>query len=333
MMGRSSRRRATGSCGRRATNLRPPLELDAAGDEALHVGTRQQALATGLLFGPRYSGYLPWNAQRREGAGAFWRSVLGRLALCPRLGLLRFPGVASNSWVTLAPPRLDAGAVTRPDGSASSPAASSSVGDGGVVARRPQLPALYAGEDRPIITGEYLQDAKATRDPLTNQSVVNFVLSRRGGRIFERETGRHVNDYMAIILDGRVQGQPPVIKSRSGSAGRSSWAPSPCRMPRTSPWCSRRGRSPRRSHHRRAHHRAIARPGLDQGRHPCRDRGGGARRADHGGYYGCRACWPWQPWPVRRLHARRARGFGFTLTLPGLAGLALSVGIAWTRTC
>jgi len=24
---------------------------------------------------------------------------------------------------------------------------------------------LYAGEDRPIITGEYLQDAKATRDP------------------------------------------------------------------------------------------------------------------------------------------------------------------------
>src|SRR5438874_5138021 len=35
---------------------------------------------------------------------------------------------------------------------------------------------LYAVEDRPIITGEYLQDAKALRDPLTNQSVVNFVL-------------------------------------------------------------------------------------------------------------------------------------------------------------
>src|SRR5438067_6498491 len=66
--------------------------------------------------------------------------------------------------------------------------------------------ALYAAEDRPIITGEELQDARATRDPLTNQSVVNFTLSRRGGRIFERETGRHVQDYMAIILDGRVQG-------------------------------------------------------------------------------------------------------------------------------
>src|SRR5216117_3852063 len=79
---------------------------------------------------------------------------------------------------------------------------------------------LYAGEDRPIITGEYLQDAKATRDPLTNQSVVTFTLSRAGGRIFERETGRHVNDYMAIILDGRVQGQPPIIKSQIGQRGQ-----------------------------------------------------------------------------------------------------------------
>src|SRR2546427_9385768 len=64
----------------------------------------------------------------------------------------------------------------------------------------------YPVEDRPIITGDELEKATARRDPLTNQSVVDFVLSRRGGRTFERETGRHVNDYMAIILDGRVQG-------------------------------------------------------------------------------------------------------------------------------
>src|SRR5437588_6714031 len=80
--------------------------------------------------------------------------------------------------------------------------------------------ALYAVEDRPIITGEELQDARATRDPLTNQSVVNFTLSRRGGRIFERETGRHVQDYMAIILDGRVRGQPPIIKGQIGQHGQ-----------------------------------------------------------------------------------------------------------------
>jgi len=79
---------------------------------------------------------------------------------------------------------------------------------------------LYAVEDRPIITGDELEKATARRDPLTNQSVVDFVLSRRGGRTFERETGRHVNDYMAIILDGRVQRQPPIIKSQIGQRGQ-----------------------------------------------------------------------------------------------------------------
>src|SRR5205807_2623659 len=62
--------------------------------------------------------------------------------------------------------------------------------------------ALYAVEDRPIITGEELEKATARRDQVTNQSVVDFVLSRSGGRKFERETGRHVGHYMAIILDG-----------------------------------------------------------------------------------------------------------------------------------
>ena len=73
---------------------------------------------------------------------------------------------------------------------------------------------LYALEARPIITGEHLTKAQAGRNPVTNQSEVQFSLSRRGGRIFADETGRHVNDFMAIILDGRVQGRPPVIKSQ-----------------------------------------------------------------------------------------------------------------------
>src|SRR5207302_1370114 len=37
--------------------------------------------------------------------------------------------------------------------------------------------ALYAVEDRPIITGEELEKATARRDQVTNQSVVDFVLS------------------------------------------------------------------------------------------------------------------------------------------------------------
>ena len=79
---------------------------------------------------------------------------------------------------------------------------------------------VYALSQRPIMTGEYLIDATARLDPLYNQAVVEFQLSRRGGRVFERETGRHVGDNMAIVLDGRVQSQPPVIRSQIGARGQ-----------------------------------------------------------------------------------------------------------------
>src|SRR6185369_12418809 len=70
---------------------------------------------------------------------------------------------------------------------------------------------LYAVEDKPIITGESLINATAAVDPLTNGPIVRFELNRSGGRTFGKETGRHIGDFMAIVLDGRVQGRPPVI--------------------------------------------------------------------------------------------------------------------------
>jgi preprotein translocase subunit SecD len=79
---------------------------------------------------------------------------------------------------------------------------------------------LYAVDRRPIITGEYLSDAQAQIDPTYNQAVANFQLTRAGGRIFSRATGQHVNDYMAIMLDGRAQGRPPIIKSQIGQRGQ-----------------------------------------------------------------------------------------------------------------
>lgn len=79
---------------------------------------------------------------------------------------------------------------------------------------------LYAVEDRPIITGDLLSDAQAQIDPLYNQAIVNFQLTRTGGRIFGRETARHIGDYMAIVLDGRVQNRPPVIRSQIRRRGQ-----------------------------------------------------------------------------------------------------------------
>ncbi|HEX3234407.1 MAG TPA: protein translocase subunit SecD [Gemmatimonadales bacterium] len=79
---------------------------------------------------------------------------------------------------------------------------------------------LYVLEDRPIVTGSNLEDAAAQLDPLTNGPIVTFQLDRAGGRKFGEETGRHVGDYMAILLDGRVQGRPPVIQSRISRNGQ-----------------------------------------------------------------------------------------------------------------
>jgi preprotein translocase subunit SecD len=79
---------------------------------------------------------------------------------------------------------------------------------------------LYAVDRRPILTGEYLTEAKAQLDPVLNHAIVTFALTRAGGRTFDRETGRHIHDYMAIVLDQRVVGQPPIINGQIGQHGQ-----------------------------------------------------------------------------------------------------------------
>ena len=78
---------------------------------------------------------------------------------------------------------------------------------------------LYLLDARPIITGEYLTDAKPNSSPLEG-TIVEFQLNNEGGRRFQRETGRHVGDYMAIVLDDIVMGYPPVINSAIGTRGQ-----------------------------------------------------------------------------------------------------------------
>ena len=73
------------------------------------------------------------------------------------------------------------------------------------------------GRSSPAATSRTPQ---AQIDPLTNGPIVTFQLDRAGGRKFGDETGRHVGDFMAILLDGRVQGRPPVIQSRIGRNGQ-----------------------------------------------------------------------------------------------------------------
>ncbi|MEP6779106.1 MAG: protein translocase subunit SecD [Gemmatimonadaceae bacterium] len=69
--------------------------------------------------------------------------------------------------------------------------------------------ALYVLDARPLITGGDLIDAKPSSDPM-NGNVVTFTLNNEGGRRFKSETGKHVRDNMAIVLDKRVITAPTI---------------------------------------------------------------------------------------------------------------------------
>ena len=77
---------------------------------------------------------------------------------------------------------------------------------------------LWMLDARPIITGEYITDARPMQDP-TEGNVVSFQLNTEGARRFRTETGRHVNDFMAIVLDERVV-TAPRINSAIGRNGQ-----------------------------------------------------------------------------------------------------------------
>lgn len=78
---------------------------------------------------------------------------------------------------------------------------------------------LYVLESDPILTGDLLQDAgPAARDPQFNQPYVPFETTRRGSRVFQRGTAPNVGRYMAIVLDSRVQSAPVIRQTLSRRA-------------------------------------------------------------------------------------------------------------------
>jgi preprotein translocase subunit SecD len=64
-----------------------------------------------------------------------------------------------------------------------------------------------------------LKDAKPVTDPQEG-TLVTFTLSNEGGRRFRGETSKHLGDFMAIVLDQRVMGRPPVIQGAIGTRGQ-----------------------------------------------------------------------------------------------------------------
>jgi preprotein translocase subunit SecD len=77
---------------------------------------------------------------------------------------------------------------------------------------------LYVLDARPIITGEVLTDARPSTDPVEG-NVVQFTLNNEGARRFKVETGKHIRDNMAIVLDQKVI-TAPTLQSAIGRNGQ-----------------------------------------------------------------------------------------------------------------
>jgi protein-export membrane protein SecD/preprotein translocase SecF subunit len=194
----------------------------------------------------------------------------------------------------------------------------------------PTLRPLYAVQSRAIITGEELQKAVAGRDPMSNASEVQFELTRPGGRKFSDATGRNIGNHLAILLDGRVQGQPPVIQDRIGTNGRIELGGKSLEEANDLALVLRAGALPAPLHV--VEERAI---GPSLGADSIRE---GVRASllavgfvllvmgVYYGYAGLLAVGALGLYVLYCLGGLAA--FGFTLTLPGLAGFALSIGMA-----
>jgi preprotein translocase subunit SecD len=78
--------------------------------------------------------------------------------------------------------------------------------------------AAYLVSDKAAITGDYLTDARVQFDR-QGRPTVGFTFNAEGGRIFGQLTREHVGDRLAIILDRRVY-SAPTIRSQINMRGQ-----------------------------------------------------------------------------------------------------------------
>jgi len=188
---------------------------------------------------------------------------------------------------------------------------------------------LMVTEEDAFVTGEMLETATAQRDPQFNQPQVSFQFNRAGGRRFSNFTTQHIGDYIAIVLDDEIV-SAPVVQDRIGASGVINMGNSDMVQAGDLALVLRAGALPARL--AIMEERTVG-PSLGQ---DSIDRGQIAGLIGvvfvvviMALYYhvaGILAVMALTVYGVLVLGALAA--FGFTLTLPGMAGLILSVGMA-----
>ena len=75
---------------------------------------------------------------------------------------------------------------------------------------------------RIILNGDNLVDAKPRMDTQTNDTIVSFTLDRVGAKKFGRATTQNVGKQLAIILDGKIISAPSIREPILGGSGQIS---------------------------------------------------------------------------------------------------------------
>jgi preprotein translocase subunit SecD len=78
----------------------------------------------------------------------------------------------------------------------------------------------YLLEARSPLTGDYLNHAQVAQDPRNGSYAVSMGLDHEGTRIFETLTANNVGKPMAIVLDGKVASAPVITEKISGGSAQ-----------------------------------------------------------------------------------------------------------------
>ncbi|MBN1105834.1 MAG: protein translocase subunit SecD [Deltaproteobacteria bacterium] len=187
----------------------------------------------------------------------------------------------------------------------------------------------YLLKRRTLITGEYITDARVQIDSQYGEPYVSLSFDSRGARLFERITGENIDKRLAIVLDGNVY-SAPVIRDRISGGKAQITGSFTMEEAKDLAIVLRAGAlpAPVKILEERTVGPSLGKDSIDQGFHSMLV--GGiivlimvAFYYRLSGLIACGALLLNIPFIMAGLAA-----FGATLTLPGIAGIILTIGMA-----
>ncbi|NQX79101.1 MAG: protein translocase subunit SecD [Hyphomicrobiaceae bacterium] len=85
-----------------------------------------------------------------------------------------------------------------------------------------EVETFYLLKEVPVVRGDQLKDARQGYDQQTNEPIITFTFNQEGARAFAKFTSRNVNRPFAILLDGKILSAPIIREPIMGGSGQIS---------------------------------------------------------------------------------------------------------------